>query len=360
MARLENHANLFGLDLSGLGAALLEAWQGIGSWPVFAWLRPKAPVCVVLPDGQTALYFKEKYVAKATEKDKLAAKYTAIQLPEEALLRRVVSMPELGVDETQAALALEAHTHSPFLPDQTIWAAFPRASSGLNTRAFELVLTSRSLVQSHSDHLKTTLLKGNRHSYPLEVWVTSAAGTLMALPGYGEGVRLSRLRNGFRLNVFLLLTALLLSLSVLLAPMVQLRMRALDASSQHVVLQQRVAPILQQRESYAALHDKWQSLSELSAQGFSAVQVLHVVTQILPADTSVLTFQAQVDQAAKAVKVQITGQTQNAAALMQQMGQQTGIRDVKAPTPAVKPPGAIKESYSIDFLVDAVKPVVAP
>lgn len=360
MARLKNHANLFGLDLSGLGVALREAWQDIWSWPVFAWLRPKAPVCVVLPDGETALYFKEKYVSKAREKDKLAAKYTAIQLPEEALLRRVVSMPELGADETQAALALEAQTHSPFLPDQTLWAAFPLAVPGLNTWAFELVLTSRNLVQSQLELARSSLLQGNGQSSSPEIWVTNTAGLTMALPGFGEGARLARLRNGFRLNVFLLLTAFLLALSVVLAPIVQLRMRALDARGQHVVLQQRVAPILQQRETYAALHDQWQSLSELSAQGFSAVQVLQVVTQILPGDTSVLTFQAQVDQAAKAVKVQITGQTQNAAALMQQLGQQTGIRDVKAPTPAVKPPGAVKESFAIDFLVDAVRPVVAP
>ena len=76
--------------------------------------------------------------------------------------------------------------------------------------------------------------------------------------------------------------------------------------------------------------------------------ILHddLLTQALPDDTSLLNLQLQ------GLKVTMAGQTTNAAALMQHLSAQPGVRDVRAPSAATKPLGVTKESFSIEFMLD--------
>ena len=90
-------------------------------------------------------------------------------------------------------------------------------------------------------------------------------------------------------------------------------------------------------------------LAELVGQPLPPLNVLKIVTDALPDDTSLLGLQVQ------GAKVTLSGQTANAAALMKQLGATAGLRDVIAPTPATKPLGATREQFTIEFTLDAVQ-----
>jgi general secretion pathway protein L len=51
-------------------------------------------------------------------------------------------------------------------------------------------------------------------------------------------------------------------------------------------------------------------------------------------------------------KFSLNGETPNTAALMQLLGAQAGVKDVKAPTAAVKPRGSERETFSIEFTLE--------
>lgn len=361
MASSQNNALLFGLDLSGLGSSLRAAWQDLWRWPVLAWLRPELPVRVALSDGNVVRYLAGKRAQAQPGKRELASEFEAVQLPEDVLLRRAVQLPMLNPQETVAALALEAQSQSPFPPVQLVWVSISVLATNSDRQSFELVLTSRALVQAHLEKLGRLPANGGVKPALPEVWAVAEDGAPVVMPGFGEIHRQSRSRTGFRVNVIMLVLALCLATVLAATPTFQLRLRALDAELQHRALQQKVAPLLQQREAYVRVQNQLQSLDNAVGFPTSAIKVLDIVTRALPTDTSVLTFQLHsLDLPGKPPRVQITGQTSNAAALMQHLGQQVGVRDVKAPTPALKPPGAIKESYSVEFLVDAAAQGDAP
>ncbi|MBP6652380.1 MAG: PilN domain-containing protein, partial [Xylophilus sp.] len=66
-------------------------------------------------------------------------------------------------------------------------------------------------------------------------------------------------------------------------------------------------------------------------------------------DTSLRSLQIQ------GLKVNIEGQTGNAAELMQLLGRQPGFRDVVAPTAATRPFGAAKDNFKIEFMLEPKK-----
>ena len=74
--------------------------------------------------------------------------------------------------------------------------------------------------------------------------------------------------------------------------------------------------------------------------------VLLGLTKLLPDDTYVSTFQVQ------GSKVLLTGQTPNGASLMQHLGAQAGVKNVRAPAPTSRQNGADRETFYIEFTMD--------
>ena len=113
-----------------------------------------------------------------------------------------------------------------------------------------------------------------------------------------------------------------------------------------MLLQKKSDPVVAQRESLLRSTEQLDSLAKLVGQPVPMLQTLDLVTRTLPDDTSLLSFKVN------GLKVSISGQTGNSAALMKQLGATTGLKDVIAPTAAVKPLGAARESFSIDFMLN--------
>ena len=395
MASLQTDARLFGLDLSTLWPDLKAAGAAMWTWPVLSWLTPQPAISLIRPDGSVAILArrskaKVKTPKKAasnlasqagsaagivsspnTQPAQKATRFYAVQLPEDILLRHSVVLPSLPAPALQSALALEVQRLSPFASDATAWVSLPDplaiAGNGAATSVqhWSLVMTSQDLVRSHLKTLESQLADVDQST--LEVWVSKApqaqissagassisdAAEYTLISGFGEGHRRQRQRLGRYINMGLMCFVVVLLAAIAVTPTLQLRLRALDAQAKYQALQKSVAPLQQQREAMVQAQSQLQSIAKIAGQPASALKLMNALTMAIPDDTSLQSLQIDAsDAATKAPKVTIMGQTGNAAALMQHLGQQPGVQNVKAPSPAVRPLGAPKETFTIEMTV---------
>ena len=134
--------------------------------------------------------------------------------------------------------------------------------------------------------------------------------------------------------------------AIAITPTAQLRLRAIEAVRSYDAIAQRTAPLVKQREALLQSVEQLGSLAEVLADRIEPLRILDKLTQVLPDDTSVQSFKLQ------GAKLTIVGLTANASSLMQLLGNQPGLRDVRAPSAATRIPGALKESYVIEFTLD--------
>lgn len=326
---IDNRPVLFGLDLTRLGADLRAAVSGLLRTRALGWLQPQARVVIV--DATTA--------AASVR----GAPFVALALPDDIVLQRHIALPALAADEVARAVRLDMLSHSPFAADDTVgaWTSHDMAG-GLRV---DLASTSRALVHKQVEQQAARLGLTPRS---LEVRIpVGAQGTLLLLDGFGEERRLRRERlmaGGVGLLVFGL-TVLLAA--VIVSPALQSRLRATDAAQAYADLVQKAGPTLSQREDLVRKTLQLQELGTIVAESAQPLVLLDTLTKTLPDEVWLQTLQVQGN------KVTLTGQAPNAAALMRLLGTVPGVSDVRAPTAAVKPAGAPKEVFTIEFAVDS-------
>lgn len=346
LSAAQNPARFFGLDMSSLWRDLGTAWHGMAQWPVFAWLSPASPVRLSLPSGAQAFCRDLRSAPLDDAQRAKAARFQAVLLPENLLLRRAVGLPKLQPAELDAALALQIQTLNPFPPGEALW-THEILPDGNNALRAQLVLTSRKLVDQH-------LATVHPERQSPEIWVPRAVGPgFVMLAGFGEGRRQRQGAAWRWVSVLLGVFALALVAAIAVTPTVQLYIRSIKASQVMAALQQKAGPVMAQRESLVRATDQLASASSLAGKPVPALQALSLITESLPDDTSLLSLQIQ------GPKVTMSGQTANAAALMKLLGGTPGLRDVKAPTPATKPLGAPRETFTIEFMLDGYLPSAA-
>lgn len=344
MSVTSTQARFFGLDLSFLKRDLFTAWQKMLSWPVIAWLWPRLPVRLWLSGGSAVVSHGPGTSHVTDPKRVLAARFEAVQLPEDLLLRSALQLPYLQPHELEAAVHLQMVGLSPFATSDTVW-AYEAVSGVAGFLSVHLVIASRQLIAQYIGQTHPAL---NRDR--LEVWAAGSVGSVeLVLPGFGETVRA---RHGVVwrwVSAFLLMLVLALGMAVAVTPSVQLYLRTQQAHAAMAKLQQKAAPVVQQRETLVRTADRLNNLAEIVGRPLPPLQVLKLITDALPDDTSLLSLQVQ------GAKVNMSGQTANAAVLMKQLGATPGLRDVTAPTPAIKPLGATREQFTIEFTIDAAR-----
>lgn len=351
MAGVQTQARFFGLNLSGLQRDLFAAWRGMLDWPVLSWLQPKLPVRLHLPDGTVVFSKGPGTTHTSNPKRKKSARFVALQLPEQLLLRTSLQMPPLQPHELQAALALQVAGLSPFVQGDLVWAYEVKApiAGQSGPMLVQLVMSSRKLIAQYAGqtHPDVDFAK-------TEVWVPSVLGPFdLLLPGFGESVRARRSLAWHWVSVLLLLLVLALVTAIALTPSIQLYLRVQQAHQAMASLQQKAAPVVKQRESMVYTTDQLNNLTELLGKPLPPLHILKLVTDALPDDTSLSSLRVQ------GTKVSMIGQTADATALMKQLGTTPGLRDVTAPTPATKPLGAQREQFAIDFTLDPVQLLAA-
>ncbi len=345
LPRAQTQASFLGLDLAPLGRDLLSAWRGMVDWPAVSWLWPKSDIRLWLPDGRSALSRGLNTTLLYSKTRAEAARFEAVLLPENLLLRRKTALPQLQAAEVHAALALETQSLSPFAPEELVWASHvgQQGSSGIQA---QVMITSRKLIAKHIAVTHPQITSQNA-----EVWITinpglGAESGFVALHGYGDARRQQQNRAWRWVSGLLVALALVLIAAIAVTPTIRLYLKSAQASQALAVVAKKASPAIEQRESLLRVTEQVIGLNKLVDRPVPPLQTLTLITQALPDDTSLLSLQIQ------GLKVTMTGQTANAASLMKQLGSTAGLRDVKAPVPATKPMGAPREQFTIEFLLD--------
>lgn len=337
MSSTSPSSQLFGLDLAVLWSDFRATWQRAHQWPLLAWLTPDVPVRVLRADGTEALWDGRRLVGVVNAP---ALRFTAIEVPADSLLHRSLGLPAMADAQIAQAVALEISTVSPFPATDLVWGHVVQArpEGGLRVDA---ALASRQQVQGFLEQQHERLKGGEA-----EVWAFSEAGTPIALVGWGGDRRARHAALRRRIGYGLVLGALLLVGAMAVTPIAQLRLRAIEAAVGYSELQGRAMPVVTQREAFMQTIERMGLLREVLSEQADGIRLLEVLTQVLSDDTSLQSIEV------KGLKVRITGLTANAATLMQQLGQQAGFKDVRAPVAAVRNPGATLDSFNIEFQLD--------
>lgn len=335
----------FGVDLSRLYADLVSGWRIVRRWPMFEWLTPARPVQVLGLDGVQSLWWAGDGApvpaANTAKGQSRSVPFKALLLAESLLLRRGLSVPQMPAESLVDALRLQAVSSSPFPATDLVW-AYSTGGVKAGQIPVELILASRRQIENYRAQ---NLISEASHDQ-FEIWALAGAGRATVLPGFGENLRLASVARGRRLNCALVLGAVTLLVALALTPSLQLRMRAVEAVRAHEALQKQTVQLLRQREALVEAEGRVGALKENLASYVDPLVVMDQLTRALPDDASLFTLQI------RGLKVSMTGQTSNAAALMQILDARPAFKEVKAPTAAVRPPGASKENFNIEFVLD--------
>lgn len=342
MPALTADTRLFGLDLGALATEWRQAWAHALRSPWLSWLTPEAVVALRQADGERSLWWNGARLDGPVPK--APVRFQAVELPESLLLTRTLTLPAvMARADLASALALQAQALSPFPADDLVWGWRLRAGHA-STRQADLVLASRRQI---AGHLQGHAAAQSTGPAP-EVWaLLPAAGAPLVLPGYGEGARRAWAVRGRWLRGALLALALALLAAIALTPTLQLRARAIEAVRAYDEVARATPALVQQREQLLRTADKLGTLSGQLAARIEPLRVLDRLTAALPDDAALQGLSL------KGNKVTITGLANNSSALMQVLGQLSGVRDVRAPGAATRTGGAnSRENFVIEFTLE--------
>lgn len=339
MPSISSDARFLGIDLHALWRDVRSPWQGMHAWPLFSWLTPSAPVVLLHPEDGLSFWLGDEKQSKVAGPVK--ASFTAVELPEEFVLRRTLTLPPMAESDIAKAGALEVRAISPFPEADLVW-GYRLIEGSTGTSRIELALASRRQV---AQYLASQAARLGGVSNP-EVWVRSNQQRPIVLGGYGEGLRHAHALRWRRTGYGLLLSMAVLAMVIAVTPTLQLRERAIEAAQSYQDAAKRTAPVVAKRDALMQSAEKLGMLSEVLATRIEPLRVLDKLTQLLPDDTYLQSFRMQ------GAKVTIVGMTGNAAALMQVLGNEPGLREVRAPSAATRMGNSPKETFAIEFTLD--------
>lgn len=339
MPSISSDARFLGVDLHALWREIRSPWQGMHAWPLFSWLTPSAPVVLLHPGDGLSFWLGDEKQSKVA--GPIKASFTAVELPEELVLRRTLTLPPMSDSDVVKAGALEVRAISPFSDSDLVWGG-KTVDAPAGSAKIELALASRKQV---AQYLASQAARLGGVSDP-EVWVRSSQLRPIVMRGYGEGLRHAHALRWRRTGYGLLAVMALLTVAIAMTPTLQLRERAIEAAQSYQDAARRTAPVVAKRDALMQSAEKIGMLSEVLGTRIEPLKVLDKLTQLLPDDTYLQSFRLQ------GAKVTIVGLTNNAAALMQLLGDEPGLREVRAPSAATRMGNSAKEMFAIEFMLD--------
>lgn len=324
--------NLFGVDLRRAVLAFRDGWADAIEWPALAWMSPQLPVRANFPDGS------EKILAGATTcpaPHGAKVESRALVLPDELVLTRRLTLPDLVRPDLHQALSLEVAAQSPFPAEDTVWGV-RFGAAGAEGRPAALAISSRSHVAA----LQQSAAAEGRGGSDAEIWAWDDGPVV--LEGYGEAARLgkqSRRKNGILLA---LVAVTLMALILSLVPFILMREQVFDAQARFAVLQGESGELLRARDAAVGGGMRLQAMQARIGERVEFVPMFDAVSAVLPDDV----FLTRLD--VRAGRVTIAGLATNAAALMETISSNPRFTSVRAPAPIAKADGQ-RESFTIEF-----------
>jgi general secretion pathway protein L len=327
---------LFGIDLAAVAGYLRDGWAEALQWPVFRWLTPSDVVRVLHCDGSES--FRQGLSARRVD-GQTKAEFVAVVLAEDVVLRRSLSLPRLPAAEIQQAAALDARAASPFAEADLAWGLAVDQRERERIRV-DIALTSRKMVDAQCEAHRERLA-----GVVPEVWADGDRPIVM--PGYGEERRYTQERKARRTLIFLIALASMLAGALALTPTLQQRQRAIEASAGYNDLLRKVRPQAQVRDELAKVGEQLRLLRAATKNRQDVLALLDEVTRRLPDDVVLSRFELSSNT------VRLSGQSDNAAQLLQTLGAQSDFRDVRAPSGIARAQAGGKESFTIEFNIGA-------
>lgn len=351
MSSISEQARFLGVNWHSVWSELRKPWLQAHHWPIVLALTPSAMVRLCQTDGGESIWSVNADGAMRKQVGGNHDRFVAIELPEGMVLRRSVTLPVLSDAEIRQAIEIEVRSSSPFSPDDLRWGYKRLGSTAAGGQCGEVVLGSHrqisALLMANFERLQ---VQGGTP----EVWAKAGAEQYLFLNGYGEQQRVKFGSKGRRLAYVLVAVVAMLLGAIVITPTLQLRARAIEAVNAYTTAYHRAAPLVREREALVRSADQIQILNTIVQEQADPVDVLDALTRVLTDDTSLRSLQIQ------GLKVNIEGQTGNAAELMQLLGRQPGFRGVVAPTAATRPFGAVQDNFKIEFMLDPKKVADVP
>lgn len=355
MAIIHSDDRFFGLNLAQWRRDLGQARAGLRSGPLLSWISPMLPIRLLQTDGSESLWQAREGAPQRVQKNPLPrtgtprARFFAVELPDELWLRRSLHLPSMPAASVQEAVALDLRSSSPFAEDDLVWGYAVHATPPKGLQVDGVLASGKQIAQyllGIQERLRTATGANPASPADPEVWATIPGRPPVVLRGFAETRRYRAVARQQVTAWAMLASMAALLLAIAITPTMQLRLRAIEAVNAFTALSQRTAALLREREALVQVETRLTALQAILAERVDPLRVMELLTQALPDDTTVFTLQIQ------GSKVSITGQTGNAAALMQLLSTHPVLRDVRAPTAAMRPPGATKDIFNIELTLD--------
>lgn len=323
---------LFGLDLTQVAAAFRLGVEGMLRWPALAWLSPPRRVRVTWPDGQVRVCAGTSF--QTLEKE--SADFQAVVLPADISLAHSVSLPLLSESDIAAALELQLLTLSPLPLEQIVWGW--RVDEA---REDALSVTLAFALKHHVDAFLAHSVP-NLREHDTELWA-DVRGPVV-LRGFAEARRERAMRSTRRrlLGLVMLLLALVALLPA--AHFWQVRARVFDAQTQFDALNAEAAPYVADRAALVRANERAKAVRVFRDRQPDLPWLLETLSEILPDHT----WLARLDVEGR--KVRISGQSGDAAALMESLRARPEFAELRALSPIARGRDNL-DSFNFEFVL---------
>jgi len=174
-----------------------------------------------------------------------------------------------------------------------------------------------------------------------EIWFD--ASNPIVLRGFGERALLSRRTRRGMLGAALLVTSSLLSLSIASLPVIWAQRKLEQAAAAYARLRTEAEPLLAKKEQLVSMNQGLVSLERQVAGHVSPLPVLDRLTAAVPDNAMV--YRLSLEQG----KLKIWGQADDAAALLNQIGQTRGFYNVRSPSAIQRNARTGREAFSMEM-----------
>ncbi|MDR1969205.1 MAG: PilN domain-containing protein [Burkholderiaceae bacterium] len=328
-------------------------WQAAGALlfglPGLRWLAPAVRVQLRHADGRLIDYSVSHGIAVPIPRQQPGTAVAhAVELPPSRVLERSLMLPPLAPADLVQAVQLEVASASPFDSAQTVCGHAAQSRDGVCQ--VDIAMTSRQQVEQTLREAAASV------SQPPEVWVlpgaaaaTSAGAALrpVVLQGFGEPLRQRAVQRGLALRLALLVLALALLGALAVTPTALLRLRSQQATRAFDAIQRQAAPQIARREALMQRVERLHTIGQMMDSQITLGPVLNMLTRTIPDGAWVTQLRLEDG------KLVLNGSADDAAALVQGLAAQPGVRDVRLASPATRAYGANKETFIIEMNLDA-------
>jgi hypothetical protein len=267
----------------------------------------------------------------------------AVLLPDDLVLSKQIQVPLQAESEIGTILELEIRASSPFAAADTRWGWSVVARDEASIRVVLAIVSASAamafLAREYDSH----------DSQGQEVWAR-AAGVMVVVQGFGEGLREQRYRRRLLHSAALLgvIAGLLLALVAVAALFKGAELNRLEALSATVTRDAAEASRL--RTLLAAANETIGAANEVVARYPNPHAEIARLTRLLGDDASIASFSMN------GPEIRLRGQAADAALVMQQLTDEPGYLEVEAPQAIVRLGDTGKEQFYLDIRLGKEEP----